>query len=166
MTSVGNPIPELMHGSPERRQEPHNVRGQQMALKTIPKRYASAAEQACNVRGTKRTCQSEACGARFYDLNRDRIECPMCGAAYVPYVEVQQAPIVRSPRFVPRNVPTPSPASLDPGNSPDVSDAGDEAGEEELDNDVADAGLEIDDEDDGDEIEDVRQSGMARAEPE
>ncbi len=27
-------------------------------------------------RGTKRTCQG--CGARFYDLNRDPIICPMC----------------------------------------------------------------------------------------
>lgn len=138
-----------------------------MALKTIPNRYASAAEQACNVRGTKRTCQSEACGARFYDLNRDSIECPMCGAAYVPYVEVQQPPVVRSPRFVPRTVPTPSPASLDAAKAPDVSDADDEAVEAEPDDDVADAGLEIDDdEDDGDEIEDVRQSSRDRAEPE
>lgn len=31
-------------------------------------------------RGTKRTCQ--ACGVRFYDLNRDPISCPMCLAAY------------------------------------------------------------------------------------
>lgn len=30
-------------------------------------------------RGTKRTCQSSSCGARFYDLNRDPITCPMCG---------------------------------------------------------------------------------------
>lgn len=31
-------------------------------------------------RGTKRTCQS--CNGRFYDLNRDPIECPLCGATY------------------------------------------------------------------------------------
>ncbi len=31
-------------------------------------------------RGTKRVCQS--CGAKFYDLNRDPISCPMCQAAY------------------------------------------------------------------------------------
>ncbi len=31
-------------------------------------------------RGTKRTCQS--CGARFYDLNRDPIICPICGAEF------------------------------------------------------------------------------------
>lgn len=33
-------------------------------------------------RGTKRTCQSNECGARFYDLNRDPITCPICGSIY------------------------------------------------------------------------------------
>jgi uncharacterized protein (TIGR02300 family) len=32
--------------------------------------------------GTKRTCQ--ACGARFYDLQRDPIHCPKCGAVHDP----------------------------------------------------------------------------------
>lgn len=31
-------------------------------------------------RGTKRTC--EACGSRFYDLNRDPITCPACQAVF------------------------------------------------------------------------------------
>ena len=33
-------------------------------------------------RGTKRTCQNNGCGARFYDLNRSPIECPVCGTGY------------------------------------------------------------------------------------
>ncbi len=33
-------------------------------------------------RGTKRTCQSDECGARFYDLNHDPIVCPICGTIY------------------------------------------------------------------------------------
>jgi uncharacterized protein (TIGR02300 family) len=33
-------------------------------------------------RGTKRTCQNSACGARFYDLNRDPIVCPVCSTVY------------------------------------------------------------------------------------
>ncbi len=33
-------------------------------------------------RGTKRTCQSDECGARFYDLNNDPIACPICGSIY------------------------------------------------------------------------------------
>ncbi|MEM7620698.1 MAG: TIGR02300 family protein [Pseudomonadota bacterium] len=31
-------------------------------------------------RGTKRLCQ--ACGSKFYDLNRDPIHCPLCGAVF------------------------------------------------------------------------------------
>lgn len=34
-------------------------------------------------RGTKRTCQNEECGARFYDLNRTPIVCPICEELYV-----------------------------------------------------------------------------------
>ena len=33
-------------------------------------------------RGTKRTCQSNECGARFYDLSRNPIICPICGSKY------------------------------------------------------------------------------------
>jgi uncharacterized protein (TIGR02300 family) len=33
-------------------------------------------------RGAKRTCQNEECGARFYDLNRQPIVCPICNAIY------------------------------------------------------------------------------------
>lgn len=33
-------------------------------------------------RGTKRTCQSDDCGSRFYDLNRNPIVCPICGSIY------------------------------------------------------------------------------------
>ena len=34
-------------------------------------------------RGTKRTCQSDDCGSRFYDLNRVPIVCPLCQSQYV-----------------------------------------------------------------------------------
>ncbi len=33
-------------------------------------------------RGTKRTCQNGDCGARFYDLSRNPIICPVCGSKY------------------------------------------------------------------------------------
>lgn len=39
-------------------------------------------------RGLKRTCQDEACGSRFYDLGRQEIACPVCGAAFHPPAEV------------------------------------------------------------------------------
>ncbi len=45
-------------------------------------------------RGTKRTCQS--CGARFYDLNRDPIICPICGAEYRLTGEAAQAHALRA----------------------------------------------------------------------
>lgn len=34
------------------------------------------------MRGTKRVCQ--ACAVRFYDLSRELIVCPSCGAHYLP----------------------------------------------------------------------------------
>ena len=33
-------------------------------------------------RGTKRTCRNPECGARFYDLNRDPIACPICQSVF------------------------------------------------------------------------------------
>lgn len=37
-------------------------------------------KKAAAERGTKRTC--DACGTRFYDLNRDPITCPACQAVF------------------------------------------------------------------------------------
>lgn len=47
---------------------------------------ATAAKHA---RGTKRTCQNNECGSRFYDLNRDPITCPVCGGIY----EIAHSPL-------------------------------------------------------------------------
>jgi len=44
-------------------------------------------------RGTKRTCQNPECGARFYDLNRDPITCPICRSTY----EIASSPGVGPP---------------------------------------------------------------------
>ena len=33
-------------------------------------------------RGTKRTCENSECWAKFYDLNREPIVCPICNTAY------------------------------------------------------------------------------------
>ncbi len=38
--------------------------------------------------GTKRVCQS--CGAKFYDLSKDPITCPKCGALYEIVVPVSR----------------------------------------------------------------------------
>jgi hypothetical protein len=47
-------------------------------------------------RGTKRTCQDSSCGLRFYDLARDPITCPTCGAGYKIIVEAPAA--IRRPQ--------------------------------------------------------------------
>ena len=57
-------------------------------------------------RGTKRVCPS--CGARFYDLSRTPITCPVCQAIY----QVTMAPSRRSERAQPaepRKVVVPEP---------------------------------------------------------
>jgi uncharacterized protein (TIGR02300 family) len=37
-------------------------------------------------RGLKRTCESDECGKRFYDLNKAPVSCPYCGSAYLARV--------------------------------------------------------------------------------
>ena len=41
--------------------------------------------------GLKRLCAS--CGAKFYDLNRDPITCPKCGAVYSDEASVVNTPV-------------------------------------------------------------------------
>ena len=66
-------------------------------------------------RGTKRACQNKECGARFYDLNRDPIACPICQTVYVvPRVPASQqarrearGPLGRQPLSPTRSSRTP-----------------------------------------------------------
>ena len=46
---------------------------------------ASASQSNKAARGTKRVC--DACQVRFYDLLRDPIMCPSCGAQHTPAVQ-------------------------------------------------------------------------------
>ena len=46
---------------------------------------ANASQSNKAARGTKRVCQ--ACEVRFYDLMREPIVCPSCGAHYTPVVQ-------------------------------------------------------------------------------
>jgi uncharacterized protein (TIGR02300 family) len=49
------------------------------------------------LRGTKRVCQ--ACAARFYDLSREPIVCPSCGAHYLPAPPMAAEGAARAGRF-------------------------------------------------------------------
>lgn len=114
-----------------------------------------------NVRGTKRTCQNEACGARFYDLNRDPIVCPICGTPYVLHMEPEKFPATAAePGF---RRPAAGSAPL-PADEAPAADEIEEIEVEEVDD--ADVGLEIVDEDDvEDDIEDVRGPGRGHDRP-
>jgi uncharacterized protein (TIGR02300 family) len=61
--------------------------------------------------GTKRLCAS--CSAKFYDLNKDPIHCPKCGAVYEVVVAtrpVRPGPAPVAPRpLVSEEVPAPEP---------------------------------------------------------
>lgn len=107
-------------------------------------------------RGTKRTCQSGECGARFYDLNRDPIVCPICGTLY----EIASSPMALSAagaeERVPRKAKKPefvAEESLSPGEI--VEAEGDEVlpdaeGDEEIATEADETFLEEEEEDGGD----------------
>ena len=65
--------------------------------------------------GTKRLCAS--CGAKFYDLNKDPIHCPKCGAVYEVVLATRPvrpgaAPIAPRPP-VPEEVAAPQPQEVE-----------------------------------------------------
>jgi uncharacterized protein (TIGR02300 family) len=91
-------------------------------------------------RGTKRVCPS--CGARFYDLNRSPITCPVCQAIYqvTPPASrrgerAQPAP----PKVVEPEVEAPAPESADVISLEEVEEPGADAPIEE-DEEIVDLG--------------------------
>ena len=75
-------------------------------------------------RGIKRTCQSNECGARYYDLNRDPIACPICGTIYLiahSAVPITAAMIDEKPRKAKKELVT------DKELAPEAAAEGDEA---------------------------------------
>src|SRR6516165_3193513 len=64
--------------------------------------------------GTKRLCAS--CGAKFYDLNKDPIHCPKCGAVYEVVVATRPVrpagPVTARPP-VPEEAPAPAPQEIE-----------------------------------------------------
>ena len=107
-----------------------------------------------DARGTKRTCQS--CGGRFYDLNRDPIECPLCGAEYI----IASAPAKREPAA---EKPAAEPAKTEEETAKTDEDVElvslEEAEVDVDDDDDADDTFLEDDEDDTDNVVDIVPSG-------
>jgi uncharacterized protein (TIGR02300 family) len=93
--------------------------------------------------GSKRLCTS--CGARFYDLQRDPILCPKCGAQHDPLANVRQ---FRSRSTAEAKVAKPAPAAAEPAEEDD-DDLPDDADLDEMD----------DEEEDDDMIEDASELG-------
>ena len=65
--------------------------------------------------GTKRLCAS--CSAKFYDLNKDPIHCPKCGAVYEVVMATrpvwrEAAPVAPRPP-VPEEAPAPEPQEVE-----------------------------------------------------
>ena len=92
-------------------------------------------------RGTKRTCQDKSCGSRFYDLARDPITCPICGAAYKIIVQPPSAIRRANKKFeYAQKAPPPIEA---------VKEADEEIATVEVEGEVDDT-IILDDEEDGD----------------
>ena len=106
-------------------------------------------------RGTKRTCQNASCGARFYDLARSPITCPVCGAVYELALSAQAGaaagddrPSRRSakkPEFV---APKPAPELPEAAGEDALAEVAD--GEEAIAADDDETFLEEEEEDGGD----------------
>jgi uncharacterized protein (TIGR02300 family) len=80
-------------------------------------------------RGTKRACQNPECGARFYDLGREQIICPVCNTAYAP--PVPAAPTARTYlKPVKKVVPEIKPETASEGDDLPVIDGDEEPASE------------------------------------
>jgi uncharacterized protein (TIGR02300 family) len=88
-------------------------------------------------RGTKRVCAS--CGARFYDLNRTPITCPVCQAVY----QITPPPSRRSERAQPVE---PRKVVVEPEVEAIVPEAAEVISLEEVEEAGAEAALEEDEE--------------------
>lgn len=101
--------------------------------------------------GAKRTCQN--CGARFYDLRREPITCPACGAVYTgdqpSKLRRQASPAATARAPQPVAAPSPAPAADEEAVVEEVEDEDlEDIEEEEADEDVIEDASELEDEDD------------------
>ena len=114
--------------------------------------------------GTKRLCAS--CDAKFYDLNKDPIHCPKCGAVYEVVVTtrpVRPAGSITSRPPVPEEAPAPEPQEVETvsleeadaeaqgaAKKPAPAEAGIEEEEVEMDESLDDDDTFIEEQEEGD----------------
>ena len=108
----------------------------------------TALELRKQMRGTKRVCQS--CEVRFYDLSREPIVCPSCGAPYTPEVRppvraVAGASSAGKTSWRSNGFKRPTPAVADA--SPERAASKDAAANEELEVEAEEAAVATDDDD-------------------
>ncbi len=106
-------------------------------------------------RGTKRLCGE--CGAKYYDLCRDPITCPLCEAVFVPEVRVTRAraPVAqKTPVKPPEPAPEPEKVASD---GPEIVSLDEVKADEDSGNDpdVDDVVIDLDDDDDSDDDDDT-----------
>jgi uncharacterized protein (TIGR02300 family) len=102
--------------------------------------------------GTKRLCPN--CGAKYYDLNRNPIACPRCGAPFDPHLLIKARPVAvvleeeeieDDAGIAPEFVPLEEAEDADGDDVPEIEEA-----EIEDEAEVDDTFLEPEDEDEGD----------------
>ncbi len=93
--------------------------------------------------GVKRMCQS--CGARFYDLAKDPILCPKCGAEFDPeaILKTKRAKPAAQPRPVPV-VPVAAEEEIEPIGE-EVAEGAEDDKEEEVIEDTSELGEDDED---------------------
>ena len=98
------------------------------------------------LRGTKRSCQNEECGSRFYDLNQEPIACPVCQTVYViPRGPVPQpgaraaAKPFKKPAFVPDEIKPEAPEAEGGEDLVEIEDAAEGVEPEEADETILEA---------------------------
>jgi len=108
-------------------------------------------------RGTKRTCQNGECGARFYDLARSPITCPICGAAYViassPTPIAAVVPEEKAPRKPKKEEFAPAAASEDEAEAAD--ELADVETDDTVDDDDADETFLEEEEEEGGDVSNI-----------
>jgi hypothetical protein len=98
-------------------------------------------------RGKKRVCKK--CGAKFYDLGKEEIPCPMCGVMFVVAKNDGEGPLKTSKKKKAPKVPAPEEAPEDIIEEDDDLDVLDDDAE------IDDSKLLDQDDDEGPNVEDV-----------